>query len=112
MVKTARKQHKIYTIGYENCEIDEFVRGLRTQKIKTVADLRKNPVSRKPGFAKSRLAAALGSVGIEYIHVPELGVPTEWRKLAKAEILTRKKMFRDYEKKILARAGKEISNLI
>lgn len=102
---------KLFTIGYENCEIDEFVKGLTTQKIKMVADVRKNPVSRKPGFAKSRLAAALFKVGIDYMHVPELGVPTEWRKAAKAEIITRRKMFRDYKNKILPKASKELSNL-
>lgn len=69
---TRIKHQKLYTIGYESCEIDEFVRGLSQRKIEVVADLRKNPVSRKPGFAKSRLAAALGK--IDYLHMPELGV--------------------------------------
>ncbi len=108
MAKTATK---LYTIGYESCEIDEFVSGLKQQKIKVVADLRKNPVSRKPGFAKSRLAAALGKAGIEYLHIPALGVPTEWRKQAKANVITRSKMFKDYQKKILPRATSELLNL-
>ena len=108
---TRKSSPKLYTIGYENCEIDEFVKGLQTQKIKTVADLRKNPVSRKPGFAKSRLAAALSAVGIEYLHIPELGVPTEWRKAQKADLITRAKMFSDYRKKILPKATPQLSLL-
>lgn len=101
----------LWTVGYESCEIDEFVLGLKKKRIQLIADVRKNPVSRKPGFAKSRLAAKLSEAGIEYLHMPNLGVPTEWRKMAKAEIITRAKMFKDYQKKILPTASEDISLL-
>lgn len=102
---------RLYTIGYENCEIDEFVEALSRSKIRWVADVRKNPVSRKPGFSKSRLAAKLGEAGIEYLHLPELGVPTQWRKDAKAELISRDRMFQDYRRKVLPKAHNQIERL-
>lgn len=91
----------LFTIGYEGLGIDEFTGFLVRNKVKRIADVRKNPISRKKGFSKRKLAEALAGNGIEYTHVPELGVPTEWRKRAKNEEITRAKMFRDYVKKIL-----------
>jgi uncharacterized protein (DUF488 family) len=103
---------KLFTVGYEGTDIDDFVAGLKKAKIKHLADVRKNPVSRKKGFSKKRLAEALGQVGIEYTHWPSLGVPTLWRKEAKAKIITRAKMFKDYTKKILPEHADEIEQLI
>ncbi len=99
---------RLYTIGYEGCDIDEFVEALSRSQIRFLADVRKNPVSRKPGFSKSRLAAKLAAAGIEYLHLPELGVPTQWRKDAKAELITRDRMFKDYRRQILPKAGEQI----
>ena len=86
---------KLYTVGYESCDIEDFTEFLRKHKIRQVADLRKNPVSRKKGFSKSRLAENLALKKIDYLHLAALGVPREWRKLAKEEKITRKKMFSD-----------------
>jgi uncharacterized protein (DUF488 family) len=102
---------KLYTVGYEGCDIHEFTAALKKKGIKQVADLRKNPISRKKGFSKRLLGEALAEKKIAYIHLPGLGVPTEWRKQAKAEIITRKKMFRDYVKKILPKQQDDIALL-
>jgi len=103
---------KLFTVGYEGCDIQEFVEFLSSKKIKLVADVRKNPVSRKRGFSKNKLAEALATKNIAYIHLPALGVPTEWRKKAKEELITRKKMFSDYQKKILPKGEDEIKDLL
>lgn len=55
----------LFTIGYENAEITNFIEALRRSKIQRVADVRKNPVSRKRGFSKNKLAEHLRSVDID-----------------------------------------------
>lgn len=46
-------------------------------------DVRELPLSRKRGFSKTALAAALGDVEIEYEHVRALGNPKPYRELYK-----------------------------
>jgi uncharacterized protein (DUF488 family) len=99
---------KLFTIGYEGSSIEEFTASVKKQGVRVIADVRKNPVSRKKGFSKRLLGEALEKKGIAYIHLPGLGVPTEWRKQAKEEIITRKKMFRDYVKKILPKQTEDL----
>lgn len=103
------KNLKLYTVGYEGLDIDEFVEGLRKKRVKTIADLRKNPLSRKPGFSKKRLAAALESVGIQYVHYSGLGVPSEWRRQARAGLISRDEMFRRYERQVLPEHQDELA---
>ena len=68
-----------YTVGYEGWELDDFVARLREQQIKVLIDIREKPASRKPGFSKTPLRAALEEVGIEYVHVKALGSPSAIR---------------------------------
>ena len=65
----------IYTVGYEGMELEEFLRLLRGAAVSTVVDVRELPLSRKRGFSKTPLAAALREEGIEYRHVQSLGCP-------------------------------------
>jgi uncharacterized protein (DUF488 family) len=44
-----------------------------------VVDVRRTPVSRKPGFSRRRLSEALEAAGIEYVSERELGNPPENR---------------------------------
>ncbi len=48
-------------------------------RIDVVADVRLTPISRKPGFSKTRLGQALAEAGIEYIHLRALGNPKDNR---------------------------------
>jgi uncharacterized protein (DUF488 family) len=91
----------VYTIGYQDSNIDDFVSFLARKKIEEIVDVRKNPVSRKKGFSKNKLAAALAEKKIDYCHFPELGVPQAWRQADHSHRITREKMFRDYDEKIL-----------
>lgn len=106
----ARKE-RLFTVGYEGSSIDEFVEFLARHGIRRIADLRKNPVSRKKGFSKRRLAEQLEIQGIAYIHLPGLGVPTEWRKKAKNDEITRTEMFEDYVAQILPLQNDDIESL-
>lgn len=74
---------KIYTIGYENATVDEVLAALKGAGVEQVADIRAIAASRRPGFAKTALAANLATVGIEYRHFRALGTPKEGRDAAK-----------------------------
>ena len=65
----------IYTIGYEGIDIEQFFKLLKKHDIETVVDVRELPLSRKPGFSKKILGAALNLSGLEYIHLADLGCP-------------------------------------
>lgn len=73
----------IYTIGYEGATFDEFVAALKRAGVEQVIDIRALPLSRRPGFSKSILAASLAEHGIGYIHLKALGTPKPGRDAAK-----------------------------
>jgi len=62
----------------------EFLGALETAGVKRVIDVRALPLSRRPGFSKSPLRAALDEAGIEYVHLKALGTPAEGRSAARA----------------------------
>jgi uncharacterized protein (DUF488 family) len=65
----------IYTINYEGRSLEQFLADLRAVGIRLLADVREAPLSRKPGFSKNVLAAALREVDIGYRHLRPLGCP-------------------------------------
>ncbi len=73
----------IYTIGYEGATQAEVIAALERAGVRRVIDVRQLPLSRRPGFSKSSLAAALAEHGIEYIHLKALGTPKPGRDAAK-----------------------------
>lgn len=70
----------LMTIGYEGLDISTFLAALKANKVATLVDVRELPLSRKKGFSKSALAAAVEAAGISYLHVSELGCPREIRQ--------------------------------
>lgn len=62
-------------VGYEGQAINTFVDALVADGVSRLVDVRLNPISRKPGFSKTALTAALSAAGIAYKHRPELGNP-------------------------------------
>src|SRR5689334_7709224 len=75
---------RIFTIGYEGTTVGEFLAALEQAGVKRVIDVRALPLSRRPGFSKSPLRAALEEAGIEYVHLKALGTPAEGRAAARA----------------------------
>lgn len=63
----------LYTIGYQGRTVAQLIQTLQKNAIMTLCDVRKNAVSRKPGFSKTVLQSALEAAGIKYVHLPELG---------------------------------------
>lgn len=70
----------LYSIGYEGESIDSYLKKLILNNIKALIDVRKNPVSMKYGFSKKRFQYYLENAGIKYIHIPQLGIPSDLRK--------------------------------
>src|SRR5699024_7938710 len=48
--------------------------------VKVLVDVRKNPLSMKYGFSKTRLKRYCNSVNIEYIHFPQVGINSQKRQ--------------------------------
>lgn len=74
---------RLYTIGYERVGQIDFVAALKAAKIKTLVDVREVANSRRAGFSKKSLAAALDEAGIAYIHMKPLGTPKRGREAAR-----------------------------
>jgi uncharacterized protein (DUF488 family) len=74
----------VATIGYEDATVKRFLAALRDAEVKLVVDVRALASSRRPGFAKTALAANLSGAGIEYLHLRGLGTPAEGRAAARA----------------------------
>lgn len=60
-------------IGYEGLTLETLVSRLRLHSVDVLVDVRLNAISRKRGFSKKSLAAALDEAGIDYQHLPALG---------------------------------------
>jgi len=65
---------RIWTIGHSTRKIDIFISLLEENGIKSIADVRMFPGSKRyPQFNKETLAKALNEHGIRYEHFPKLG---------------------------------------
>ncbi len=76
--------HTITTIGYEDATVKRFLEALKSAEVDLLVDVRALASSRRPGFAKTALAANLAGAGIEYLHLRALGTPAEGRAAARA----------------------------
>lgn len=65
----------VVSLGYERRSIAELLALLTSHGVRKLVDVREAPVSRRPGFSKQALAAALAAVGIEYLHLRAAGNP-------------------------------------
>ena len=61
-----------------------FLDALREDGVQLLVDVRAVASSRRPGFAKTRLAANLADAGIDYLHLRGLGTPADGRAAARA----------------------------
>jgi len=66
---------EFFTVSYEGTSLEDFIARLLRAGVESVVDVREAPISRKRGFSKSALSAALEQTGIAYRHVRELGCP-------------------------------------
>ena len=75
---------RIFTIGYENATMGDFIAALTSAGVGQVIDVRAVPNSRRPGFSKTPLRNALAEAGIDYVHLRALGTPADGRAAARA----------------------------
>jgi uncharacterized protein (DUF488 family) len=66
---------KCFTVGYGGRTLDDFVSLLQRAGVDRIVDVRALPLSRKKGFSKTPLSAALAEGGIEYMHLRNAGNP-------------------------------------
>lgn len=78
-VDTSTLASSLVSVGYEGRSIDELVDRLQAENVQVLVDVRLTPLSRKPGLSKTKLAAALRTAGIEYVHHRALGNPKDNR---------------------------------
>jgi uncharacterized protein (DUF488 family) len=73
----------LFTIGYEQATQAAVVAALRDASVEVLADVRYLPLSRRPGFSKNSLRAAVEEAGIAYRHFRDLGTPADGRAAAR-----------------------------
>ena len=88
----------LFTIGYQQAKPDAVLGELKRAKIDLLVDIRAVAASRRFGFSKRQLAAALDEAGIAYIHLQKLGTPAQGRQAARAGDLDT--LWRIYDKHI------------
>ena len=74
---------KLWTIGYEAATQDDVVAALASAGVERLIDVRQLPLSRRPGFSKTPLSAALAEAGIDYVHMKALGTPPAGREASR-----------------------------
>lgn len=77
------KAAPLFTVGYEQAKPASVLGELKRAKIELLVDTRAVAASRRPGFSKRQLAAALEEEGIGYVHLQKLGTPAEGRAAAR-----------------------------
>lgn len=90
----------LFTIGYEGISLEEYLNRLIRNDVKLLVDVRRNPLSQKYGFSKKLLSSFCNNLGIEYLHIPEVGIDSSKRR----ELKTQKDydiLFDEYNKTIL-----------
>lgn len=84
-----RQPSLLATIGYEGVALDDFIATLQEAGIKRLLDVRELPLSRRKGFSKTAIGAALSNAGIEYVHLRGLGDPKPGREAARSGDMAR-----------------------
>ena len=114
MVKMSRPKAasaRLFTIGYEGKTLERFLNQLIQHRIRVLCDVRRNPVSMKFGFSKNPLRKAVNAIGIDYIHIPELGISSAKR----AHLATQgdyEALFEHYRRTTLAEGKDSLNEIV
>ncbi len=76
----SQKDKGLFTIGYEGISLENYLNRLVKNNISLLIDVRKNPLSMKFGFSKTLLKRYCESLGITYMHIPEVGIDSSQRQ--------------------------------
>jgi uncharacterized protein (DUF488 family) len=80
---SANRASLLFSIGYQKALLSEVIGTLRNAEVAVLLDVRDRPISRRPGFSKRQLAAAIDEAGMRYVHLAALGTPPEGRLAAR-----------------------------
>jgi uncharacterized protein (DUF488 family) len=87
----------IYTIGHSTRQLDELLSALQIHGIKTLADIRAFPMSRRlPHFNRENLEHELSKAGLEYIWLRQLGGRRKRQTKESLNVGLRNDSFRNY----------------
>lgn len=110
LLRTATHQPELFTIGYEGHSLEGYLTVLIRNGITILCDVRRNPLSRKYGFSKSTLARTCQEIGIQYQHIPELGISSDQRQ----ELDTQadyEALFDEYRRALLPNQGDALERI-
>lgn len=108
--RTTSTSPQLFTIGYEGLSIDAYLDKLIKNNISVLVDVRNNPLSRKFGFSKKSLQKFVELIGKKYMHIPELGIPSDLRtELDSPEAY--QVLFAHYDQNVLPKRTKEIEEV-
>ena len=105
---------RLFTLGYQGLSLEEFLNKLIRNSVSVLCDVRRNALSMKYGFSKKTLERACEGVGIDYVHIPELGIDSSRRRQLHSQD-DYDSLFRDYSSTTLIEnreALKSITSLI
>jgi len=98
--KLHKEEAELFTIGYESLSLEAYLVKLLLKDVHVLCDVRKNAYSQKFGFSKAALRNGCEGVGINYIHISELGIESNKRQ----HLVTQEDynlLFDEYEKTVL-----------
>lgn len=104
LAKYASSETTLYTIGYEGISLEEYLNRLIKNDVKVLVDVRNNALSMKFGFSKTQLKGFCASLGIEYLHIPEVGIQSDQRQELKNQS--------DYDKLFDVYKNKNLKNTL
>lgn len=109
--KNKSKNIVLFTIGYEGSSLEGYLNRLLKNGVKVLIDVRNNPLSMKYGFSKTLLKRYCESIGITYMHFPEVGIQSDKRQ----ELNTQAdydKLFKQYRNDNLSKTKDSQSNIL
>lgn len=98
--KPIRKGSHLVTVGYEGRTLENYFNILLKSRVTVLCDVRRNPISRKYGFSKTALSRTCQRLGIQYVHLPDLGIESKFRRGLKTQSQFNA-LFKMYEQTIL-----------
>jgi uncharacterized protein (DUF488 family) len=102
---------RLFTIGYEGRSFENYLTTLMVNGVKLLCDVRRNPMSMKFGFNKRQMERGLGSIGIKYLHIPELGVDRNLRQALESQA-DYDTLFDEYRSTVLIDHAESVSQLV
>ncbi len=100
----------VNTSGYEGKSVESFLGSLIKRGIELTIDVRANPVSRRYGFSKRRFSDISNRLGLRYLHMPTLGIPSAYR-VGLVNLEAYRRLLERYEREILPNVSDELDEL-